>query len=100
MNVSDYPILVSFKDITDFGTTEHALEMEPYQDKSDPISVTKFRVKKDNFAELFGEGVILKDISIETTDEAITWGIKKTLPPFSNELRIYDRSAYIKGDKR
>lgn len=80
LNVSDYPILVTFKDITDPKTITPVLEMQPYEDKSGPASVTKFQISKDNFVELFGEGIVLKSITIEMSDEPVTKKIK--LPPY------------------
>jgi hypothetical protein len=56
-----YPMLVSFKDITD------------------PTSV--FEVKPDDLASAFGAGYALKSITLEITDEPVTEGVvEKVLP--------------------
>lgn len=65
--------------------------MYTFTDLNDPLSVKlvkggRFSVEaqkhlmEDNFEELFGEGVSLKSVSLEITDEPVTWGIEKRLP--------------------
>jgi hypothetical protein len=54
------PLLVTFSDLTD------------------PMSVQE--VDSDNLQKTFGQGVRLKEITIETTDEPVTWQIKEVLP--------------------
>lgn len=54
------PLLVTFTDLTD------------------PMSVKE--VDPNNLEEIFGQGVRLKEINIEMTDDPVTWRIKKTLP--------------------
>jgi len=56
----DYPMLVTFADI------------------ADPKSVGL--VEPDNLAASFGEGVALKRITVEITDEDVTSGIEELLP--------------------
>ena len=62
-----------------------------FTDLNDPLSVKlvkggRFSVEaqkylmEDNFEELFGDGVSLKSISVEITDESVTWGIDEVLP--------------------
>jgi hypothetical protein len=61
-----------------------------FEDFSDPKSVKLVYMKEkyagderktDRFEEIFGEGVKLKSISIEITDEPMTWGVvDKYLP--------------------
>lgn len=68
-----YPVLAMFKDINDPKTVTPVLEFGP--DGS---------VKADHFEELFGKGVKLKEISIEITDEKVTWQMKGYLPWLSN----------------
>ncbi|MEZ5815415.1 MAG: hypothetical protein R3E13_11960 [Alphaproteobacteria bacterium] len=57
-----------------------------FTDMNDPKSVTLvqvwerqrsglFSLKEDRFEELFGEGVKLKGITLEITDEPVTWGV-------------------------
>lgn len=73
---SQYPTLVTFKDIKDPKSVELV-----YQ--SQAISVPNqadydFKIT-DNLKRLFGAGVKLKDITIEMTDEPVTWRIEKYL---------------------
>ena len=76
----DYPVLVMFKDINDPKTVTPALELG-----NNPKPPFAQIVKDDYFDELFGAGVKLKEITIEMTDEKVTWGIKKTRPSFDPE---------------
>lgn len=74
-----YPMLVMFRDITDPKTVTPVLEF------ADDGSI-----KADYFEELFGKGVKLKEISIEITDEPVTWGIKKIRPSYGAETGFMD----------
>lgn len=58
--------------------------MVRFKNMLDPMSVTA--VKRNKLSESFGEGVKLKDVKIEMTDESVTWGIE-TLLPWLKELR-------------
>lgn len=62
LSLKDFPLIVTFKDM------------------NDPKSVEA--VKPDNLAAVFGAGVHLKDITIETTKESVTWGVEKYLGPW------------------
>lgn len=56
-----------------------------FTDMNDPKSVTlaqewtrgdrNMTLKADHMEELFGQGVKLKDITLEITDEPVTWGV-------------------------
>lgn len=72
-----YSAFVTFKDIKDPKTVTLLREEAffPVRDKKEPI---------DNFEELFGAGVKLKGITVEITDEPVTWGIEKVLPWLSD----------------
>ena len=74
-----------------------------FTDMNDPKSVTlaqewafdrenrryKKRLKADRMEELFGEGVKLKDITLEITDEPVTWGVvDKYLPSEARKLKM------------
>lgn len=87
-----YPMLVMFKDIKDPKTIKLALDL-------DNESKAPFRqfVSADHFEELFGDGVRLKEITIELTDEPVTWGIKEVLPVFGNIPRPIGYYDFIKG---
>lgn len=80
-----YPMLVMFKDIKDPKTVTPILEFGP--DGS---------IKADHFEELFGKGVKLKEISIELTDEPVTWGIEEYIQKFGGSAGPFDKSVFIK----
>lgn len=68
-----YPRLVMFRNMDDPKTVTPVLEMET--GKGHP-----YTIKSDNFEKLFGEGVRLKEITIEMTDKPVTWAVRKYLP--------------------
>ena len=71
-------------------SANYNLFMVTFGDLEKPESVKLVRaqyVKKDNqtykidrFQEIFGAGVSIKEIIIETTEEPVTWKIERTLP--------------------
>lgn len=63
--ISGYPIMVGFMNI------------------KDPKTVV--RVDPDNLAGSFGDGVKLRRITVQLTDDAMTTGIEKKLPSFGPE---------------
>ena len=67
LTLEQYPTLVMFKDINDPKTVTSVLDIE--SDRKWPATYT---IKADHFEELFGKGVRLKAITIETTDEPVT----------------------------
>jgi len=71
--LKDYPTFVSFKDLS-VPETIQMVRGEIY-DKSQ-----KRYIPVDNFEEYFGKGVKLHSVTIETTNEAVNWGIRKWLP--------------------
>lgn len=71
--LKDYPTFVSFENLNAPETIQ-MVRGEVY-DKSQ-----KKYVRVDNFEEYFGKGVKLLNVTIETTDEAINWSIRKWLP--------------------
>lgn len=75
--LKDRPLMVMFKDVKDPKTVTPV-----YRVSGTPIPNSrnyKYTVE-DRFEEIFGKGVKLKDITIETTNEPVTWGIEKQLP--------------------
>ena len=67
-----YPQMVMFKDITDPKSVTMA--------KGWVFDVkTQQHVPVDHLAELFGAGVTIKDVTVEMTEEPVTWGIEKRL---------------------
>lgn len=76
---SQYPLLVTFTDIRD------------------PKTVKK--VSSKELSKAFAQGIVLKDITLEMTDEPTTIGVvDHYLPPFGGKPRIFDRSQYSRGD--
>lgn len=72
-----YPMLVTFKDLNDPLSVTEVQEWThvPRQERG-----KNFVLTKDRMEELFGEGVKLRDITLEITDEPVTWGMEKWLP--------------------
>ena len=93
-----YPILVRFRDMNDPKTVENLLDMEEclgHHGAGEPLCV-----QKDRFEESFGEGVKVKAITIEMTDEPITTGIVKWLhwlPSYYNVMLDGSRVHTIKS---
>ncbi len=77
LEISNYPVLVTFTDLNNPKTIKPLLEMEEDQN---PDHTGIFVIKADHFEELLGVGVKLKEITIEMTDEPITSKIKSLLP--------------------
>lgn len=79
-----YPMLVTFTDLSDLKTVKPVLEMQKGE-----VSPFEFKVTADHFEELFGRGVKLKGITIEMTDEAVTWGaVDQFLPKNYKSIAI------------
>lgn len=71
---SQYPTMVTFKDIKDPKTVE---QVDPF-----------------NLSATFGAGVNLKDVTIEMTDEDVTWEVEKCLK-WLNDLAV--KKARLNG---
>ena len=67
-----YPIFVHFKDINDPKTLENVISVSSNGRLGDTGNITQ-----DRMDEIFGKGVSLKRVEIESTDEPITHLIKK-----------------------
>ncbi len=75
-----YPRIVTFKDINDPKTV-----IEPYRiifgsDDQPVLERIRAQDREDNLDDVFGEGVKLKDITVEMTDDPVTQEIKRILP--------------------
>lgn len=82
LDPSHYPVMVHFKDPQDPKTVESLLEYKPCPDEKG-IPRNSRCITDDHFAEFFGEGVRLKSVSIEMTDEPVTKGlVQKYLPTY------------------
>lgn len=83
-----YPMLATFTDLNDPRTVTPVITMKNVGEPGNVMDVDN-----DRFEELFGAGVSLHSITIELTDEPITWGIEKYLPwlpdRFINRARGY-----------
>ena len=75
-----YPAMVTFSDMRDPKSVEPVWQGEHYDERVGHGARRSFRMKTDNFEKIFGSGVKLKEVTIEMTDEPVTWGIEKWLP--------------------
>lgn len=80
LGTKDYPQFVMFKDIDDPKTVTLVKGARFDADRQEYIPV-------DNFEKIFGPGVKLKNITLEITDEPVTWGIEKWLPWLPDRYR-------------
>ena len=69
---TQYPMFVMFRDINDPKTIVPLMELEPDNQRPPVYSITA-----NHFEKYFGEGVKLKEITIEMTDDPVTWGIEE-----------------------
>lgn len=76
---SAYPMLVTFGDL------------------GDPTSVA--RVDPDDLAASFGEGVSLKRVTVELTDDPVTKGIEERLPT-PDDRGFYAMRTLVDGQER
>lgn len=75
-----YPQFVHFKDIDNPKTVELVMEMKSCGNPQSGIPRGMACIEKDRFEEIFGEGVRLKSVTAEMTDEPITLGqVSRTL---------------------
>lgn len=73
---TQYPTMVMFKDAKDPKSIELVYQSEAINVQNQANYDYKIT---DNFEKLFGAGVKLKDITIEMTDEDVTWDVGKYL---------------------
>lgn len=81
-----YPRLVRFRDMNDPKTVELVLETGGCERMNaiGHCASGEFKVLADRFEEFFGEGVKLRNITIEMTGEPVTWDIDKYLSWLAN----------------
>lgn len=96
LNVDQYPMMVAFRDLKDPKTVEPVLITEPYDLKGPGGLETHHRIKIDNLEKIFGQGVKLKEIEIEMTDESVTHTINQILPWILERARNQVR-GYVGG---
>lgn len=90
------PLFVRFSDPQDPKTVESLVDFQacPASNKyPKPICI-----KKDRFAETFGEGVILKSVTLEITEEEVTAGMVQKYLPWLEERAKYP--GWIGADPR
>ena len=92
----NYPTLVTFTDMDDPRSVTLALRSQGCGVGISEEAKEKCRIhaggyiSEDNLEKLFGEGVSLKEITIEMTDEPVTWGIVDRYLPESFQGIIID----------
>ncbi len=74
-----YPPLVAFRDISDPKSVTVAYK-PVIKLKDAPGYQYEVAGVEDHMSELFGPGVSLQNITIEMTNELVTWGIETALP--------------------
>ncbi|HNP84198.1 MAG TPA: hypothetical protein PKN47_22255 [Nitrospira sp.] len=107
-----YPQLVTFKDLNDPKSVTLVQEWTYIRGQE---RGQNFELTKDHMEELFGPGVKLKSITLEITDEPVTWGIVNRYMPkkFKSEIidkwkdlpylekeRIYQLISFKQGDTK
>jgi hypothetical protein len=73
-------------------------QMVTFGDLHDPKSVKA--VDPDDLAAAFGEGVSLKGITVEITDEPVTWEMDRVLPEYRAVPLVFGRSIFRRGGPR
>jgi len=69
-------------------------EMITFGNIDDPTTVGKILIQ--DFQEVFGRGVRLKEIYLETSDDEITHEIASTISRFGNTAARYDRTRFVR----
>jgi len=91
LGTEQYPMMVRFRDLNEPKTIEDVYAR--------PRTITpenRVLAKRDPFEVAFGEGVKLKDITIEITDDPVTTAIVRVLPWLST-LRGYLDGQFAGG---
>lgn len=84
-----YPKLVTF---TDIGDPKSVVEAQVWERQKNGM----FFLKEDRMEQLFGQGVHLKNITLEITDEPVTWGMMDGYLPWLNDL--FEKNARLNGN--
>ncbi|MBK9562688.1 MAG: hypothetical protein IPO54_06120 [Micavibrio sp.] len=93
-----YPKLVTFKDLNDPKSVTLAQEWTYIRGQE---RGQNFELTKDQMEELIGPGVKLKSITLEITDEPVTWGIvDEYLPRNFEEVVIENWRGLSKSDRQ
>lgn len=65
-----YPMFAAFEDLNDPKTVKNVLEMKSCPDPETGIPDNFRCIEKDRFEEIFGQGVRLRSVMVEITDQA------------------------------
>jgi hypothetical protein len=91
-----WPKIVWFEDINDPKSVKlvHTTKENPENNRE--------WIHVDNAAELFGEGYAVKNMTVEITDEPVTWGVVEQLLPWIWEYRDknLDGQRYWRADAK
>lgn len=91
--LEQYPVFVHFKDVNDPKTVEYAYG-RVYCTIRDKNCTRGAPYQLDRLEEIYGQGVRIKEVTIEMTDEPVTWEITRWLPWLS---RL--KSGYLSGKR-
>ncbi len=73
--ISEYPMFVMFEDLNNPLSVQLAYGSEPtYKKEGNPYTL------QNNFEKIFGQGVKLKKVQIEMTNEPLVYKIREALP--------------------
>lgn len=100
---AQYPKLVYFKDLNDPKTVGLVLEMKSCADPKTGVRDTTVCIEADHFEEVYGEGVRLRSVMMEMTDEQVTKRIKeelKWLPSYYNQMLDGSRNNVINAPNK
>lgn len=76
-----YPMFVRFRDPADPKSVENLLDYKPCPGRISGVPNSSVCLVKSHFAEAFGEGVELKSVTVERTQEPVTVGsVVKYIP--------------------
>ena len=95
LDESHYPTFLHFKNPKDITSAELVMEMGWKDDPDGHGKYGEYVLKENKFEKIFGKGVKLKEISIETTDEPVTKVIDKYLPPFGPQWAKWQNSLPV-----
>lgn len=85
-----YPMFVTFTDLDDPKTIVSLLDYKPNN-----TYPRQYTIEKNDFEKYFGKGVSLKSVTLEMTDEPVTWGVEKYLTWLPERKQ---KRGYLGGD--
>lgn len=90
IELDNMPTMVTFADMSDPTSVQLVYETAVCKEREEAGTLRRFGcVKENNFEALFGDGVQLKNVRLEITDDAVTTGVEKWLPwlpEYKNQL--------------